>query len=93
MPILNMISRRKILLLDSTRSTGFSAVKLTALGRPNLLVSRQQRRDHQDIGRGKIWEFEIHQRPKFLKSTTRIHLIPHPLLKSIRAHNPLIHAT
>ena len=69
MPILNMISRRKILLLDSTRSTGFSAVKLTALGRPNLLVSRQQRRDHQDIGRGKSREFKIHHmNPKFPKN-------------------------
>ena len=30
-----------IFVIDSTRSTGFSAIKLTALGRPNLLVSPQ----------------------------------------------------
>ena len=66
MHILNMISRKK-LILDSTRSTGFSAVKLTALGRPNLLVSRLRR--DQDIGRGKSREFKIHHmNPKFPKN-------------------------
>ena len=34
-----IIDVKKIISLDSTRSTGFSAIKLTALGRPNLLVS------------------------------------------------------
>ena len=34
-----IINVKKIISLDSTRSTGFSAIKLTALGRPNLLVS------------------------------------------------------
>ena len=55
------------MILDSTRSTGFSAVKLTALGRPNLLVSRLRR--DQDIGRGKSREFKIHHmNPKFPKN-------------------------